>query len=143
MPAYPPGPGRRPESLNASPQAGVGPNVIAPVSVSTSHRAPTRERLVGLLFQARSELAVALERLGRQPSGSASHAARAIGPELDAVQRALTSVREGPEFDWAAVLRRLATVCTAELSGVRDWLLQAAGVAEGLLRNRRRPEDRH
>jgi hypothetical protein len=120
--------------------AGVGPIVTS--SVATPPRAPTRERLVGLLVQARTELAVALERLSERPSRSAVHAAQAVGPELDDVQRALTYVREGPEVDWAAVLRRLATVCTGELSGVRDRLLQAAGVAEALLRNGGRSEDR-
>jgi hypothetical protein len=80
--------------------------------------------------------------MSEQPSRAAVHAAQSIGPELDDVQRALTYVREAPDVDWAAVLRRLATVCTAELSSVRDRLLQAAGVAEALLRNGHRSEDR-
>jgi len=121
---------------NGARVSGVGPNNVPTQAAFARPPSPaTRERLLGLLFRARSELGAVLERLNETPARSDVLTARAIGEELDEAQRALTYLRDPAALDWAAILRRVATACSGELAGVRERLMQAAAQAEALRSN--------
>jgi hypothetical protein len=94
-------------------------------SFAQPRRPMTRERLVGLVFEARAALA------GLPVASSAEPTARAIAGELEEIQRRLTYVRE-QDVQWAPVLRHLAEAACG-FRGVEERLAEAASIAERLV----------
>ena len=109
----------------------------ARVSPAPISQPASREHLLGLVAQARSELAATVERLRISPASPEFATAGLLALELDEVQRAMTRVREPADLVWAAVLRDLATTCTGDWPAIKDLLIQAAVTAGALARDGR------
>jgi hypothetical protein len=139
MPATPDRARRESGAANARAPVGIIPNeMITQDTPASGSRADARERLVTLLVEARAEVARVAKRAGHSPFSPEFSGARALGLELDEIQRTVSYVREQTGLELPPVLRRMAGACTGPLAGVRESLERAGALADLLMQEQAR-----